>query len=246
MAEQRRGDAVLGEYRLAAVAQLASERAGAAAEVARAHREARAAAERARQGETIHAERGAWSQATQTVQEQARLAAEELSRRGLPVHPSTPVAEPLVTVENLDSPGRGPACRHDRRWRTRDHPRAGRRALPFPPRRPNTSTHLSATPQPVVRLAGRAPPDGGRPGAGRGFGLVRGELPGPAPSVPSSASRHGSWNRTGSAGKPSPRSGTALKPTSGRPSTRRPSGNASTAARTKQPTPVMTSTRTMA
>jgi hypothetical protein len=107
MAEQRRGDAVLGEYRLAAVAQLASERAGAAAEVARAHREARAAAERARQGETIHAERGAWSQATQTVQEQARLTAEELSRRGLPVHPPTPVAEPLVTVENLDSPGAG-------------------------------------------------------------------------------------------------------------------------------------------
>jgi hypothetical protein len=107
VAEQRRRDAVLGEYRLATVAPLAPERAGAAAEVARAYREAREAAERARQLETIHAERGAWSQATETVLEQARFAVEELARRGLPAHPATPSAEPLVTVEDLDSPGAG-------------------------------------------------------------------------------------------------------------------------------------------
>jgi hypothetical protein len=107
MAEQRRRDAVLGEYRLATIAPLAPQRAGAAAEVARAHREAREARERARQLETIHAERGAWSQATETVLEQARLAAEELTRRRLPVHPPTPGAEPLVTLEDLDRPGAG-------------------------------------------------------------------------------------------------------------------------------------------
>jgi hypothetical protein len=107
MAEQRRRDAVLGEYRLATVAPLAPERAGAAAEVARAHREARDARERARQLETIHTQRGAWSQATQTVQEQARQAVEELTRRGLPVHPPTPSAQPLGTIEDLDSPGAG-------------------------------------------------------------------------------------------------------------------------------------------
>jgi hypothetical protein len=69
--------------------------------------EAREAAERARQLETIHTQRAAWSDATQTVLEQARLAAEELTRRGLPVRPPTPSAEPLVTVEDLDSPGAG-------------------------------------------------------------------------------------------------------------------------------------------
>jgi hypothetical protein len=93
IADQRRRDAVLGEYRLATIAQLAPERAGAAAEVIRAHREAREAAERTRQLEKIHTRRAAWSQATQTLQEQARQAVEELTRRGLPVHPPTPSAE---------------------------------------------------------------------------------------------------------------------------------------------------------
>jgi hypothetical protein len=76
-------------------------------EVARAYREAREARERARQLETIHTQRGAWSQATLTVLEQARLAAEELTRRGLPVRPPTPSAEPLVTVEDLDRSAAG-------------------------------------------------------------------------------------------------------------------------------------------
>jgi len=137
---------------------LAPQRAGAAAEVARAYREAREAAERARQLENVHTQRAAWSQATQTAQEQARQAAEELTRRGLPVHPPPPSAQPLLTVEDLDSPGAGQHADTD----------SGSERVPTLGRGQAGAAHPTAAPEPEQAPDGHAPAGssvspGGRP-----------------------------------------------------------------------------------
>jgi hypothetical protein len=87
--EQARRDAVLGTAQLATMNTRAPGRAELAAQVTDAAQVAKQAAAQAHDLEQTYTERGAWSHATAEVPHAARLAAEELTRRGIPIHSPT-------------------------------------------------------------------------------------------------------------------------------------------------------------